>query len=102
MWACSGRLQMEVAAEPDLHEPDMEQANDDISRHQQVHVWLTLIVYFLILFETFLVHIHCILDLMFDVRTRAISIKLTVNFVAQLQRMLGRKLMRKTSHLKTP
>lgn len=35
VWACSGRLQMGVAAEPDLHEPDMEQANDVISRHQQ-------------------------------------------------------------------
>lgn len=36
VWACSGRLHMEVAAEPDLHEPDMEQANNVKPRHQQV------------------------------------------------------------------
>lgn len=40
VWACSGRLQMEVAAEPDLHEPDMEQANNVKTRHQQVHAML--------------------------------------------------------------
>lgn len=36
VWGCSGRLQMDVAAEPDLHEPDMEQANGVKSRHPQV------------------------------------------------------------------
>jgi hypothetical protein len=37
VFACSGRLQMDVAAEPDLHEPDMEQANNVKNRWQQVH-----------------------------------------------------------------
>lgn len=36
VFACSGRLQMEVAAEPDLHDPDMEQANNVKSRQQEV------------------------------------------------------------------
>ena len=37
VFACSGRLQMEVAAEPNLHEPDMVQANNVENRQQQVH-----------------------------------------------------------------
>nr|XP_024373139.1 uncharacterized protein LOC112281155 isoform X2 [Physcomitrium patens] len=35
MWACSGRLQMEVAVEPDLLEPDMEQAKKVRNTQQQ-------------------------------------------------------------------
>ncbi|KAG0631149.1 hypothetical protein M758_1G231200 [Ceratodon purpureus] len=35
VFACSGRLQMEVSAEPDLHEPDMEQANNMKNRRQE-------------------------------------------------------------------
>lgn len=38
MWACSGRLQTEAAAEPDLRESDMEQTNTEKNRAVQRQV----------------------------------------------------------------
>ncbi|KAG0621006.1 hypothetical protein M758_4G261500 [Ceratodon purpureus] len=38
IWACSGRLQAEASAEPDLHEPDMEQRNNVKNRVVQRQV----------------------------------------------------------------